>query len=171
MKILFIIIAISIVISLYKINKKDNSVLNDKGNNFRNNFIIISIVLIICVFLYLKTIWVQMLDVGPERNGNFTKKVLWVNMNKLDVTNDYHKNWSKKLLIDSAPNKLGCYVDTIPDNFSKLDMLEHSEKFNMMFKHPLEKAYFIHKPSEEVKKFCDDKQIKIIRNTFRRTIK
>tara|TARA_B100001248_G_C27224459_1_gene381846 strand:+ start:248 stop:769 length:522 start_codon:yes stop_codon:yes gene_type:complete len=173
MKILIIIIILSIIMSLYRINKKNSeSIYEGKGNKFRNNFIIVSIILTIFVFIYLKTIWVQMLDVGPEDGEvDYTNKVIWINMKKIDVTNERHKKWTKKMLINNAPNKLGSYIDMSPVNMTKGKLLEHIEKFNIMFKHPLKYMYFSKKPSHNIVKFLKEKQIKIVRKTFRRTIK
>tara|TARA_B100000989_G_C19329310_1_gene380087 strand:- start:36 stop:557 length:522 start_codon:yes stop_codon:yes gene_type:complete len=173
MKILIVIIILSIIISLYQTNKvRSDSIYEKKGNKFRNNFIIVTIIVMIFVFIYIKTIWVQMLDVGPEDGDvDYTNKVIWINMRKIDVTNNRHKKWSNNMLINNAPNKLGSYIDMSPKNMTRGKLLEHIEKFNIMFKHPLKYMYFRKKPSNQIVKFLKEKQITIVRKTFRRTIK
>ena len=159
------------IISLYKTNNT-TSIFKRKTNKFKMSAIIISVSLTVILFIYFKSIWVQILDVGPEdERKSYNNKMLWVNMDKIDVTNNKHKKWSNKILINEAPNKLGCYINMEPKEMTKENVLEHLEKFNMMFKHPVKEAYFKNKPNSVVKKFLNEKDVKIYTKTFRRTIK
>lgn len=175
MKIILVIIVLCIITSFYNINKnKTDSIFNEKKKTVRNNLLVTSFIFMVCVYLYFKLMWVQILDVGPEDNRvNYTKKMLWINMDKMDVTNRVHKRWSYDVLVNHAPNILGCYVDVdvLPKKVTKQDMLKHIETFNMMFKHPVKYMYVNGKVSEDVVEFLKEKDVKVVKNTFRRTIK
>ena len=102
------------IISLYKTNNT-TSIFKRKTNRFKNNSIIISVSLTVIFFIYFKSIWVQIFDVGPEdQRKSYNNKMLWVNMDKLDVTSSVDKQWSNDILVNQAPNIIGCYVDVLP---------------------------------------------------------
>jgi hypothetical protein len=174
MKILLIILVLYTIISINIVrkNKSNKSIFKKSGNKFKNGFLITSIMIMLCVYIYFKLVWVQIMDVRPEDERiDYTNKMLWINMDYIDVTSDEHKKWSNNMLINQAPNKLGSYIDVLPKTFTKVDMLRHIETFNMMFKHPLKYVYFNNKPNVDVLRYCNEKGVKVIRNPFRRTIK
>lgn len=173
MKIILVIIILCIITSYYNINKRGNSsIFNRKKKKIRNNLLASGVILMIFVFLYFKLVWVQVLDVGPEdKRVDYTKKMLWVNMDKLDVTSSVHKQWSNDILVNQAPNIIGCYVDVLPKKITKQDMLRHIETFDMMFKHPVKYMYINGKVSQDIIEFLREKDVKVVKNTFRRTIK
>ena len=173
MKIILVIIILCIITSYYNINKRGNSsIFNRKKTKIRNNLLASGVILMIFVFLYFKLVWVQILDVGPEdKRVDYTKKMLWVNMDKLDVTSSVDKQWSNDILVNQAPNIIGCYVDVLPKKITKQDMLRHIETFDMMFKHPVKYMYINGKVSQDIIEFLREKDVKVVKNTFRRTIK
>ena len=122
------------------------------------------LILFFFIFLFLLFFfsWPECYDVRPTQRTyqDYRNKVLWVNMDSLDVVNNDHTTWCKKLMIEGAPNKLGIYCDKYTVN--KLDILRYKETFNEMFGYDAKHIYFANtKLSKELKRFCEDKNVKI----------
>ena len=104
-----------------------------------------------------------------KEQSSLKHKMLWINMKDFDVTNLQDKEYAKNILVNQAPNKLGCYVDE--KDVNKKDVLKHIEIFNIMFQHLPKYIKFKYKVDPNVKEFCSQKKLKIVNhNFFRRTI-
>ena len=124
----------------------------------------LAVLTFILVFL---VIWREDYNVHPNNiKQDYNKKVLWINVDKLDINNEQHIEWSKKVLIKQAPNKLGIYSDKY--NVTKLDILRYIETFYELFGYNSEYIYFENaKLNNKTKKFCKDKNLKINSISFR----
>lgn len=146
-------------------------------------YVILSLLTILCVYtfykkkyLYTYTItglivglsiliffysWREDFNVHPMNDkGNNRKKVLWINVDKIDILNDNHNKWAKNLLLKQAPNKLGIYSDKY--NVTTLDILRYKETFFELFNYNPEYIYFKNaKLNNKTKQFCKDKNLKI----------
>tara|TARA_Y100001972_G_C7644797_1_gene323979 strand:- start:1355 stop:1843 length:489 start_codon:yes stop_codon:yes gene_type:complete len=116
------------------------------------------------IFMYM---WREDYNVHPNnKDNNYRNKVLWINVDKLDVLNKGHNIWAKNLLIRHAPNKLGIYCDKY--NVTTLDVLRYREIFYELFGYNTEDIYFKNaKLTNKVKNFCKDKNLRIQRISFR----
>ena len=116
------------------------------------------------VFVYL---WREDYNVHPmQTDKNYRNKVLWVNVDKIDILNDQHTNWAKQLLIKHAPNKLGIYSDK--HNVTTLDILRYKETFYEVFGYDSEYIYFENaKLNNKTNQFCKDKNLRVNKISFR----
>jgi hypothetical protein len=132
---------------------------------------VIGIVLFMSLSFYYGYVWWQMYDVHSVqdyKNVNYKTKMLWINTDMLDVMNPFDKEWSKHVLLDSAPNKLGIYIDK--KTINKKFVLKQLETFKIMFGYNSPIIYFKHKQNELVRDFCKRKGVEIINFSFRHTI-
>ena len=135
------------------------------------NRAVIGIMLGVLLIFYYGYIWGQIYNVyvmDDYKNIRYTNKMLWINTNKLDVTNPRHRNWANYILMDCAPNKLGIYIEE--ENVSKLFVLKQLETFKIMFGYNSPIIYFKYRQNQIVKQFCNAKDVKIVNFSFRHTI-
>tara|TARA_Y100001980_G_C14555788_1_gene345214 strand:- start:7581 stop:8006 length:426 start_codon:yes stop_codon:yes gene_type:complete len=136
-----------------------------------NNRGVIGIVLFMMLVYYYGYVWWQVYNVYSTKNYqniNYKNRMLWINTEMLDVMNPYDKKWSKHVLIDSAPNKLGIYVDK--EIVNKKFVLKQLETFKILFGYNSPIIYFKHTPNNIVKDFCKKKGVEIINFSFRHTL-
>ena len=129
-------------------------------------YILAALLILLTVLVFL-VIWREDYNVHPgNSNQDYRKKVLWINVDKLDILNPKHVEWSKDVLIKQTPNKLGIYSDKY--NVTKLDVLRYIETFYEMFGYNSEYIYFENaKLNSNTKKFCKEKDLKIAPISFR----
>ena len=158
MNIILLIVLILIGLSINE-SKKDNHMTEIYG-----------ITCAIILYIYFFVLWPQkIISKGDNDKVSYKNMMLWINMKKLDVLNESDKKWAKNILINDAPNKLGCYIDN--KNVNNKEILRHIEIFNMMFQHLPKYIKFKYKVDNNIKSFCKKKNLKIInKNLFRRTI-
>ena len=127
----------------------------------------ISVITVMFASLVFGYMWRESYDVHPEsKNINYKNKVLWVNVDKIDVLNAKHNKWAKELLLNHAPNKLGIYSDKY--NVTTLDILKYKETFYELFGYNTDHIMFKNaKLNNRAKKFCNDKNLKIKGISFR----
>ena len=132
----------------------------------------ILVLLSMFVYFYYIYLWKQQYNVYPSKNykklKNYNKKVLWINTNVLNVNNPEHVKWCKYILIDSAPNKLGIYIDN--PNPEKVFVNRQIEIFKIMFGFVPKNIYFTEPISSEISTFCKLKQLSITYLCLRYTI-
>lgn len=156
------VLLLIILIAIYMCVKESKNKNSEKS-------VIYGTVTCVIMYLYFFVIWPQKIVTKKHQKSSLKHKMLWINMKDLDVTNDEDIEWAKNILINQAPNKLGCYVDE--KHSSKKDVLKHIEIFNMMFQHLPKYIKFKYKVEPNVKEFCNQKKLKIVNhNLFRRTI-
>jgi hypothetical protein len=127
--------------------------------------------LLIFMFYYYVYLWSQMFNVYPSKQyktqKKYKKKVLWINTNVLQIQNPKHKQWARHVLLDSAPNKLGIYIDhPSPD---KVFVSRQIETFKIMFHHNPSRIYFSKSCDNEVSDFCRKKKMSLLHFPFRFT--
>ena len=69
---------------------------------------------------------------------------------------------------ETAPNKLGIYVDKKHAN--KLHTLKQMEVFKILFGYNCPDIYFKYSPNKIVRKFCDSKEVNINNVSLRYTV-
>ena len=135
------------------------------------NRIVIGIIMVIWLIFYYGYLWGQIFNiyaVNDYKTKNYKNKMLWINTNMLDVTNIYHKQWANYVLIDSAPNKLGIYIEDSIVN--KLFVLKQMETFKIMFGYNSPIIFFKHRPNNIIRTFCEQKGVQIVTFSFRKIL-
>ena len=136
-----------------------------------NNKIFISTLLVIYLFYYYIFLWSQTFNVYPskmyKKKKVYRKKMLWINTNVINVNNPKHKQWANYIFTDSAPNKLGIYIDH-PDP-DKVFINRQIGIFKILFKHSPTRIYFTNSCNRQVSEFCQKKKINIHYFPFRFT--
>lgn len=119
--------------------------------------------LVLLIFFYYFYIWKQKFNVYPSKNyklkHNYKHKFLWINTNVININNTKHKDWCMYVLIDSAPNKLGIYIDH--PNPEKVFVNRQIETFKIMFGYIPKDIYFTTFVNSSISSFCKLKNIKI----------
>ena len=127
--------------------------------------------LLIYMFYYYFYLWSQSFNVYPSKmykqKKTYKRKLLWINTHVVDVNNPYHKEWARYILIESAPNKLGIYIDH--PNPDKVFINTQIQIFKIMFKHNPTRIYFKYSCNSEVADFCNKKHLSISYVPFRLT--
>ena len=127
-----------------------------------------TIAFILFFYMYL---WKQRINVYPVNNYkkiDYRHQVLWINTNMLNVNNMQHKKWCKHILIENAPNRLGIYIDK--KNISTLYVLKQIEIFRLMFNYECSDIYFKYRVSNEIRRFCEKKNLNIKYYSIRYTL-
>ena len=124
----------------------------------------LAVIFAILVFVY---VWREDYNVHPNKTDNsYRNKVVWVNVDRVDILNKEHNIWAKNLLLKHAPNKLGIYSDK--HNVTTLDILRYKETFYELFGYNADDIYFENaKLNSRAKQFCKDKNLKIKGISFR----
>lgn len=128
---------------------------------------IIGAITAIFAFLVFVYVWREDYNVHPmSKNDNYKNKVLWINVDKIDVLNTSHNKWASNLLLKHAPNKLGIYSDKY--NVTTLDILRYKETFYELFGYHAKDIMFKNsKLNRRTKKFCEEKNLKIKKISLR----
>ena len=125
---------------------------------------LLSVIFAILMFVY---VWREDYNVYPkDKDSNYRNKVVWVNVDKLDIFNVEHNKWAKNLLLNQAPNKLGIYSNKY--NVTTLDILRYKETFYEFFGYNSEYIYLENaKLNEKTKRFCKEKDLKVKKFSMR----
>ena len=132
---------------------------------------VVAILLFSLIILFYGYLWHQQYNVyaiQDYKNNNYKNMMLWINTNKLDVTNSFDRKWAHYVMMDCAPNKLCIYVDN--DVVNKLFILKQLETFKIMFGYNCPIIYFKYSPNKMVKNFLNKKGVHIVNFSFRYTI-
>ena len=132
---------------------------------------VVGIILFMLLIFYYCYLWGQIYNVystGDYKNINYKYKMLWINTDMLDVTNPLDKEWANYVLMDSAPNKLGIYIER--EFVNKIFVLKQFETFKILFGYNCPIIYFKYTPTKIVKDFCNKKGVQIINYSFRNTL-
>ena len=132
---------------------------------------VMGLMLVVYMYFYYVYVWYQVYDVSYDKdyeNVKYMNRMLWINTDKLDVMNEEHKKWARHVMIDSAPNKLGIYIDKKHAN--KLYTLKQMEIFKILFGYNCPDIYYKYSPNKIVRKFCNSKEVNINNLSLRYTI-